>query len=67
MVVIWMLARFHGGDWVFGIGLRWRSGYGSWWRLGLRLGFWGWVTVEIKLWVTTWLESRCGSAVGFVG
>ena len=40
-------------------------GWVSRWRLGLRLGFWGWVTVEIglwvmaeiRLWVTAWLES----------
>ena len=32
-------------------------GWVSWWRSGLRLGFWGWVTVEIGLWATAWLES----------
>ena len=31
-------------------------GWVSRWRSGLRLGFWGWVTVEIKLWVMVWLE-----------
>ena len=39
-------------------------GWVSQWRLGLRLGFWGWVTVEIGLWVTAWLESV---GVGFCG
>ena len=32
-------------------------GWVSRWRSSLRLGFWGWVTVEIGLWVTVWLES----------
>ena len=32
-------------------------GWVSQWRSGLRLGFWGWVTMEIGLWVTAWLES----------
>ena len=50
-------------------------GWVSRWRLGLRLGFWGWVTVEIGLWVmaeiglwvTAWLESiRVGLGWGWV-
>ena len=32
-------------------------GWVSRWRSGLRLDFWGWVTVEIGLWLTAWLES----------
>ena len=41
-------------------------GWVSRWRSGLRSGFWGWVRVEIGLWVTAWLESVCcGSALGW--
>ena len=41
-------------------------GWVSRWRSGLILGFWGWVMVEIRLWVTAWLESICcGSALGW--
>ena len=44
-----VIVGFSGGH--FGVG------WVSWWRSGLTLGFWGWVTMEIRLWVMAWLES----------